>query len=97
MRTTAYQLHRQVGGVVVLDLGVVVVEREQGKQQQMSVADDTFDVGYQGRHGPTEFPPQDADMVEFLPVFFPTDAEHRFLYLVFPTDVEHTVYFLANK
>ena len=35
MRTTAYQLHRQGGGVVVLDLGVVVVEREQDKQQQM--------------------------------------------------------------
>ena len=35
MRTTAYQLHRQEGGVVVLDLGVVVVEIEQGKQQQM--------------------------------------------------------------
>ena len=35
MTTTAHQLHRQVGGVVVLDLGVVVVEREQGKQQQM--------------------------------------------------------------
>ena len=35
MRTTAYQLHRQGGGVVVLDLGGVVVEIEQGKQQQM--------------------------------------------------------------
>ena len=29
MRTTAYQLHRQGGGVVMLDLGVVMVEREQ--------------------------------------------------------------------
>ena len=35
----------------------------------VTVADDTFDArinkeypGYQGRHGPTEFPPQDADM-----------------------------------
>ena len=35
MRTTAYQLHRQGEGVVMLDLGVVVVEIEQGKQQQM--------------------------------------------------------------
>ena len=35
MRTTVCQLHRQGGGVVVLDLGVVVVEIEQGKQQQM--------------------------------------------------------------
>ena len=31
MRTTTYQLHRRKEGVVLLDLGVVVVEREQGK------------------------------------------------------------------
>ena len=35
MRTTTYQLHWQGEGVVVLDLGMFVVEREQGKQQQM--------------------------------------------------------------
>ena len=56
----------------------------------VTVADDTFDArinkypGYQGRHGPTEFPPQDADLVDFF-------------YLVFPTDAEHTMYFLPTN
>ena len=41
----------------------------------VTVADDTFDArinkypGYQGRHGPTKFSPQDADLVDFLPGF----------------------------
>ena len=42
----------------------------------MTVADNTFDAriskeypGYRGRLGPTKFPPQDADMADFLPGF----------------------------